>query len=150
MVVQLQSHSEEEMIASALDNVSFTIANVILTLTLGLTSQTAWPLGHMCMKNLSTDKSGLGFYSLSHHRISSPFSSAGVRQRLVDSRRVRKALGSLCPSVQRTVSWIREGVEMNKYKTFQCYGLFWSCHQERHHFDFKGILCVSSIHKHTL
>lgn len=33
MVVQLQSHSEEEMIASALDNVSFTVTNIILTLT---------------------------------------------------------------------------------------------------------------------
>lgn len=33
MVVQLQSHSEEEMIASALDNVSFTIMNTILTAT---------------------------------------------------------------------------------------------------------------------
>ena len=62
MVVQLQSHSEEEMIASALNNVSFTIANMILSLTLGLTSQTAWPLGHMYMKHLSTEKSGLGFF----------------------------------------------------------------------------------------
>lgn len=32
MVVQLQSHSEEEMIASALDNVSF-YQYIILTLT---------------------------------------------------------------------------------------------------------------------
>lgn len=33
MVVQLQSHSEEEMIASALDNVSFTVTNIILAMT---------------------------------------------------------------------------------------------------------------------
>ena len=33
MVVQLQSHSEEEMIASALDNVSFNVTNIILAMT---------------------------------------------------------------------------------------------------------------------
>lgn len=47
MVVQLQSHSEEEMIASALDNVSFTITKHYTD-----TDHTARHLGYILEKNL--------------------------------------------------------------------------------------------------